>query len=121
MIRSTVTDSPSRAAVDGEADDLALPEPRVGDVVAYAGDWPGESVVGQIRSLQPRGGDWLADVVLLEDQAKADAPHEEVEGEEPYPGIYQMFRRATTRGGVTFGTCIKPGMDVTPKMEMELE
>ena len=64
-------------------------------------------------------GSVLSDV-LLEDQAKADAPHEEVEGEEPYPGIYQMFRRATTRGGVTFGTCIKPGMDVTPKMEMEL-
>ena len=41
----------------------------MGDVVAFAGDWPGESSVGQIRSLQPRAGAWLADVVPLEDQA----------------------------------------------------
>ena len=41
----------------------------MGDVVAFAGDWPGETSVGQIRSLQPRGDRWLADVVPLEDQA----------------------------------------------------
>lgn len=45
------------------------PAPAVGDVVAFAGDWPGESLVGQIRSLQPSRGSWVADVVPLEDQA----------------------------------------------------
>ena len=49
--------------------EVEMPEPRVGDVVAFEGDWPGESSVGQIRSLQPRAGAWLADVVPLEDQA----------------------------------------------------
>ena len=57
-----------RAAATQE-EDPSLPEPRVGDVVAFAGDWPGETSVGQIRSLQPRGDRWLADVVPLEDQA----------------------------------------------------
>ena len=58
----------ARAAATQE-EDPSLPEPRVGDVVAFAGDWPGETSVGQIRSLQPRGDRWLADVVPLEDQA----------------------------------------------------
>ena len=59
--------TPRRAAATEPATDL--PEPRVGDVVAFAGDWPGETSVGQIRSLQTRGDRWLADVVPLEDQA----------------------------------------------------
>lgn len=60
---------PRAAAPRAAAPQEVLPEPRVGDVVAFAGDWPGETSVGQIRSLQPRGDRWLADVVPLEDQA----------------------------------------------------
>lgn len=44
------------------------PAPAVGDVVAFAGDWPGESLVGQVRSLQRLNGRWVADVVPMEDQ-----------------------------------------------------
>ena len=58
-----------RRLAAADAPEVEMPEPRVGDVVAFAGDWPGESKVGQIRSLQPRGAAWLADVVPLEDQA----------------------------------------------------
>ena len=60
---------PRAAAPRAAAPQEVLPEPRMGDVVAFAGDWPGETSVGQIRSLQPRGERWLADVVPLEDQA----------------------------------------------------
>ena len=36
------------------------------------------------------------------------------------PKIYESLKEKVTSKGVTFAACIKPGMDVTPKMEMEL-
>lgn len=58
-----------RAAVEEASVETTWPAPAVGDVVAFAGDWPGESLVGQVRSVQRLGERWMADVVPLEDQA----------------------------------------------------
>jgi len=46
-----------------------LPFPEIGDVVTFAGKWPGEAAVGRIATLQyiaPRS-EWIADVVVFKD------------------------------------------------------
>ncbi|KAJ1449773.1 hypothetical protein M885DRAFT_534516 [Pelagophyceae sp. CCMP2097] len=61
------------SSIGGAAGTSEWPEPQVGDIVAFAGEWPGDSLVGQIevlrRSSVPRTR-WVADVVPLQDQAQ---------------------------------------------------
>eukprot|EP00633_Aureoumbra_lagunensis_P009463 CAMPEP_0197322556 /NCGR_PEP_ID=MMETSP0891-20130614/69971_1 /TAXON_ID=44058 ORGANISM="Aureoumbra lagunensis, Strain CCMP1510" /NCGR_SAMPLE_ID=MMETSP0891 /ASSEMBLY_ACC=CAM_ASM_000534 /LENGTH=561 /DNA_ID=CAMNT_0042814985 /DNA_START=126 /DNA_END=1811 /DNA_ORIENTATION=+ len=49
-------------------EDVPIVYPSMGDVVAFAGDWPGESSVGVIRGLRWRQERWMAEIVPLEDQ-----------------------------------------------------
>ena len=57
-------------------------------------------------------GSLMSDVLL-------DSENEPKTIDDP-PSIYDEYKRSTTRGGVTFGTCIKPGMDLKPEIEMAL-
>lgn len=44
----------------------------------------------------------------------------EPKGIDDAPSIYDEYKHSTTRGGVTFGVCIKPGMDLNPALETKL-
>ena len=56
-------------------------------------------------------GSFLSDVLL-------ESENEPRTIDDP-PSIYDEYKRGTTRGGVTFGVCIKPGMDLSKQLELK--
>lgn len=122
QVPSRVVRSSSLASVAAMDRSNELPAPAVNDVVAFAGDWPGESLVGQIRSVQKGMGGWLADVVPLEEQAgsvwrmpsgpKARATRQAVDVRELVPLTAKYVRESDAWSIVREGT-VAPGLNGT--------